>query len=86
MSPEYFDPLVDENFQKADLNQNGKIEKTELAVLLKEIHAAMQIPAPTQKQILAELKRLDTNKDSVISKDEFRVLVKDLVLFSIEQM
>ena len=33
-----------------------------------------------------ELKRLDTNKDTVISKDEFKVLVKDLILFSIDQM
>ena len=33
-----------------------------------------------------EFKRLDKNKDNKISQEEFKVLVKDLAMFSIENM
>ena len=33
-----------------------------------------------------ELIRLDTNKDGKISKEEFRVLVKEITIFSIDQL
>lgn len=81
-----FGPMVDKTFADADLDKSGFIEKAELAILLKSIHATLNIPAPTEAEINNELKRLDINKDGKISKTEFRTLVHDLAMFTVEQM
>ena len=81
-----FGPMVDKSFGDADLDNSGFIEKNELAILLKSIHLSLNIPPPSKDDIDKELKRLDTNSDGKISKEEFRALVKDLALFSIDNM
>ncbi len=81
-----FGPMVDKSFNDADLDKSGYIEKNELAILLKSIHTSLNIPPPSNNDIEQELKRLDKNSDGKISKEEFRVLVKDLALFSIDNM
>lgn len=81
-----FGPMVDKTFYDADLDKSGFIEKAELKILLKGIHATLGLSAPTTAEINAELKRLDLNTDGKISKEEFRTLVKDLAMFSVDQM
>ena len=66
--------------------KSGFIEKNELAILLVTILTSLNIPPSSKDDIERELKRLDTNSDGKISKEEFRVLVKDLALFSIDNM
>ena len=44
------------------------------------------MPRLTNNQVEAELKRLDKNKDGKISKQEFRVLVKEITLFTISKL
>lgn len=85
LNEEVFGPMVDKAFSDADLDKSGFIEKAELAILLNSIHAS-NIPAPSDAEITNELNRLDINKDGKISKNEFRTLVHDLAMFTIEQM
>ena len=77
--------MVDKTFKDADLNRNDFIEKDELATLLKSIYATVGLPPPSKQDIDQELKRLDKNKDKRLSKEEFKVLVKDLCLFFVDQ-
>ena len=86
LNESYFGPMVDKTFSDADIDKSGFVDKTELAILLKTIHSTLNIPAPTETEINNELKRLDINKDGKISKKEFRTLVHDLAMFTIEQM
>ncbi len=86
LSDEYFLPLVEKTFNTADLDGSGFIERNELEVIIKSIHLSLNIPPPTQEDIDKEFKRLDTNYDGKISKEEFSVLVKDLALFSVDNM
>lgn len=86
MQESVFGPMVDKTFADADLDKSGFVERAELAILLKSIHATLNIPAPTEEEINNELKRLDLNKDGKISKEEFRTLVKDLTMFTIDQI
>ena len=86
MQESVFGPMVDKTFADADLDNSGFVERAELAILLKSIHATLSIPAPTEEEINNELKRLDLNKDGKISKQEFRTLVKDLAMFTIDQI
>ena len=85
LDEQVFNALVDKTFSDADLNKNSKIEINELAVLLKSIYATIGLPPPSKEDVEKELKRLDKNKDDVLSKDEFKVLVKDLCLYLIDQ-
>lgn len=80
-----FEAIVDKTFRDADLNKNDYIEKNELAVLLKSIYGTLGLPPPSKSDIEQELKRLDRNGDKKLSKNEFRVLVRDLCLYFIEQ-
>jgi len=80
-----FDPMVDKTFYDTDINKNGFIEKSELTSLLKSIYGTIGLPAPPDSDIEKELKRLDKNGDKKISKDEFRILVRDLCLYFIEE-
>ena len=79
-----FDALLDSTFKKADLDKSDYIEIKELAIVLKSIYATLGQPLPSQSDIDQEMKRLDKNGDKKLSKQEFRVLVKDLCLFFIE--
>ena len=80
------DEMVDSTFANADLNKNSFIERNELAILLKSIYGTLGLNPPEEKEIDDELKRLDINKDHKLSKEEFKVLVKDLAMFSVENM
>ena len=78
--------MCDATFKNADLNQNEVIERNELAILLKSIYNSLGISAPDEKEIDEEFKKLDENNDGKLSKEEFKILVKDLALFSVENM
>ena len=81
-----FGPLVDKIFQQNDVNNSGYIEKNELAELLNNLFEQWNLPRLKNEQIEAELKRLDKNKDGKISKKEFRVLVKEITLYTISKL
>ena len=81
-----FDEMVETTFKNADLNKNSTIERNELAVLLKSIYGTLGINPPEESEIDQEFNRLDENKDGKLSKEEFKILVRDLALFSAENM
>ncbi len=68
------------------MNKNSFIERNELAILLKSIYGTLGLSPPEEQEIDEELVRLDKNKDQKLSKEEFKVLVKDLAMFSVENM
>ena len=78
--------MVETAFTRADLNQNSTIERNELALLPKKIYVTLGIDPPSESDIDNEYKRLDKNSDGKLNKEEFKILVKDLALFSAENM
>ena len=80
-----FNAMLDKTFQEADLNKNNFIERNELATLLKSIYATVGLSPPSKEDIEQELKRLDKNGDNKLSKEEFKILVRDLCLYFIDQ-
>ena len=79
-----FSPLVDKTFDEFDLNHSGFIELEEFAPLINDIHRTLNLPPPSTNEVKKELKRLDNDKDGKLSKDEYRELVHDLILYTIE--
>ena len=86
MDDAVLEEMVNTTFTNADLNKNSIIERNELAILLKSIYGTLGLNPPEEKEIDDELERLDLNKDGKLSKEEFKILVKELALFSIENM
>ena len=78
--------MVETTFANADLNKNSIIERNELAILLKSIYGTLGLRPPKESEIDQELRRLDKNRDGKLSKAEFKILVRDLALFSIENL
>ena len=85
LSKEIFEPMLNKTFTDIDINKNGYIEKFELANFLKSIYNAIGLPSPSDTEIEKELKRLDKNGDNKITKEELRILVKDLCLYFIDK-
>lgn len=81
-----FGPMVDDLFNSADTDKSGFIDRAELKKLLAELGQILEIPPPSDNDVENELKRLDDNKDGKISKQEFRKLVKELVLLVVENI
>ena len=81
-----FDKIVETTFKQADLNKNSTIERNELAILLNNVYGTLGLSPPSESEIDQEFKRLDENSDDKLSKEEFKELVRDLVLFSAENM
>ena len=81
-----FDKIVETTFKQADLNKNSTIERNELAILLNNVYGTLGLSPPSESEIDKEFKRLDENSDGKLSKEEFKELVRDLVLFSAENM
>ena len=80
------DEMVETTFVNADLNKNSFIERNELAILLKSIYGTLGLNPPKESEIDQELKRLDKDNDGKLSKSEFKTLIRDLVMFSIENL
>ena len=78
--------MVETTFTQSDLNQNSTIERNELALLLKKIYVTLVIDPPSESDIDNEYKWLDKNSDGKLNKEEFKILVKDLALFSDENI
>ena len=81
-----FEEMVETAFTQADLNQNSTIERDELALLFKKIYVTLGIDPPSESDIDNEYKRLDKNSDGKLNKEEFKILVKELAIFSAENM
>ena len=86
LNEKFLDEMVETTFLNTDLNKNNKIEINELASLLKSIYGTLGLSPPKGSEIEHELKRLDKNNDGSINKKEFKTLVRDLALFSIENL
>ena len=78
--------MVKTTFTQADLNQNSTIERNEITLLLKKIYVTLGIDPPFGSDIDNEYKWLDKNSDGKLNKEEFKILVKDLALFSAENI
>ena len=66
--------IVEMMWPQFDLDNNGYLDKHEVDLLIKQSQAeavAKGATVPSYEEMLAEVMKTDTNKDGVISKEEF---------------
>lgn len=81
-----FETIVAAAFNEADKDKSGFVERNELKQVFDEISTQFKAPKATDAEIDKQLKRLDTNKDGKISKTEFSVLVKEILIALVDAM
>ena len=67
-----------EIFDSYDLNNDGKIEKSELKLILNNISKKLGLPLPTDNDINKGFKQLDKNNNNLLEFDEFIVFYKQV--------
>ena len=60
-----------EIFDSYDSNNDGKIEKSELKLILNNISKKLGLPLPTDNDINKGFKQLDKNNNNLLEFDEF---------------
>lgn len=78
--------LVNTAFDAADTNKNGKIERSELGAVMKDLAKGFGLSAPTEAQVTGKFKELDTDKNGTISREEFKAFVKETTIKLIESL
>ena len=66
--------IVEMMWPQFDLDNNGFLDKGEIDALIKQSQSeavAKGAQVPSYEEMLAEVMKTDTNKDGVISKEEF---------------
>ncbi len=67
-----------EIFDSYDSNNDGKIEKSELKLILNNISKKLGLPLPTDNDINKGFKQLDKNNNNLLEFDEFIVFYKQV--------
>ena len=78
-NPEY-DAALEKVFSDIDLDKNGYIDKAEFGKAAEDIIQLLGGPGSVQEKINTQFAKYDKNKDQKISKDEFRVMLREIIL------
>ena len=73
-------------FDSVNTNKTGEINYSELEAVMIQVSKDLGTQPPSANDVNEVIKHLDTNKDGVISFDEFKVLIKDVLNAMIKQM
>ena len=71
-----FDEMSQIAFNKADDNNSGAIDKSELSTCMRDFANEMKVAEPTNEEIESNFKFLDQDKNGVIDLNEFKVFTR----------
>ena len=73
-------------FDSVNTNKTGEINYTELEAVMIQVSKDLGTKPPTSEDVSEVLNHLDTNKDGVISFNEFKVLIRDVLNAMVKQL
>lgn len=76
ISQHEYDTIVGPMFDEFDRDKNGFLEEKEITRLVGRVCNTLNIPLPSNEEILA---RFDKNNDHKLSRKEFKDLVMELI-------
>ena len=75
-----FETALEKGFAEIDLDKNGYIDKVEFGKAAQDIIQLLGGPGSVQEKINSQFAKYDKNHDQKISKDEFRVMLREIIL------
>ena len=72
---EQFDKMIETQFAKHDVNNDGKLDQTEGEALMREVHSKFSDKEWNQEAFLAAFKSADTDGDGHIDKKELHAFL-----------
>lgn len=72
--------LMYDSFKRVDADKSGFLEKHELEDVLKRMTKGIGLEDPTNDDVDFIMKELDVNGDGKLSKEEFVVLINEVLL------
>ena len=81
-----FNEVVKAAFDSVDTDKSGEIDHSEIEAVMKQVSKDLGTQPPSSDDVNEVIKHLDTNKDGLISFEEFKVLIKDVLNAMIKQL
>ena len=75
-----FEKALEQGFSEIDLDKNGYIDKVEFGKAAQDIIKLLGGPGSIEEKINTQFAKYDKNNDQKISKDEFRVMLREIIL------
>ena len=75
-----FEKALEKAFSEIDVDKNGYIDKAEFGKAAEDIIQLLGGPGSVQEKINTQFAKYDKNKDQKISKDEFREMLREIIL------
>ena len=75
-----FEAALKKGFEEIDLDKNGYIDKVEFGKAAQGIIKLLGGPGSNEEKINSQFAKYDKNNDQKISKDEFRVMLREIIL------
>lgn len=66
-------------FEAVDIDKSGYIDRSELALMLKNIAAETANEPPTEENIKHVMDAVDESSDGRVSYDEFKVMIREIL-------
>ena len=78
-SEEKLNEVVRAAFDSVNTDKSGEITHSQIEAVMTQVSKDLGTQPPSANDVNEVIKHLDTNKDGVISFDEFKVLIKDVL-------
>ena len=75
-----FEKDLEDVFSRNDLDKNGYIDKAEFGKAGEIVIKKLGGPGELQELLNSKFPQYDKNKDTKLSKDEFRVMLREIIL------
>ena len=80
------EPFIDKTFEGFKIKNNNFIEKDKLTIIINDIHKTLHLPPPSDSKINEEMRKLNRKKDGKLKKEEYKILIEDLIKVLIDSL
>ena len=80
------EPFIDKTFEGYKIKNNNYIEMDKFIIIIKDIHRTLHLPPPTNSKINEEMRKLNRKKDGQLKKEEYKLLIEDLIKVLIDSL
>lgn len=85
-TPSQFHKVCEENFEEADADGSGTLDKAETMEMIKKMCSIMHIALPKDEKVLKLYSMCDTNNDGILQEREFEGFFKAVLMQAVKKL